>query len=439
MTRARCWFAVLLAMLFVTTAQAGAVEMRIESANGPLARNPALQLPAGAIAPDATAPNETCPGNSVIGAVDAATQHQWSGTWSDQSGWSLDTIHGVDASVASGRRWAVLVNDTFMNDPPCQRILSNVDEVTIFPLCGAIHTGCFNNGVMEVDTPLPSFVLTGSTYRLLAWQVTATVVGGVGSVQREASVAALFSWPGGSAFTTDAQTDPFSGTAPVTLDQPGDNTVVLSKTGYAPDRMQTCVSSGVDGYCGTTKPEPVPFDPYQFCKTTGNDGYCNSPDHVAPVGHITSPGSGASFTKTGPQKLKGTVDFDPSQTDHVDLKLIRKATVTVTKYKKRKVWRKKRVHGKLVRKRVVVKRPYKVKRQACTGWSDSGATWKSLKKCDLSAATSFRAEGAEVWSYSFLNKLTRGSYTLQALAQDGAGNVDSSVDFGRNAVVFTVN
>jgi hypothetical protein len=136
--------------------------------------------------------------------------------------------------------------------------------------------------------------------------------------------------------------------------------------------------------------------------------------------------------------LKGTVDFDPSQTDQVNLKLIRKTTATVTKYKKRKIWRKKRVHGKLVRKRVVVKRPYKVKQQACDGWSDSGATWKSLKKCDVSAATPFRADGAEVWSYTFLNKLARGSYTLQALAQDGAGNIDSSVDLGRNAVTFTV-
>jgi hypothetical protein len=438
MSRVWCWLFVVAAALFVTATHAQAVEMRIDATNGPLARDPALVLPAAAIAPDPTAPDETCPGNSVIGAVAAATKGQWTGTWSDQSGWSLDAIRGADASAASGRRWAVLVNDTFVNDPPCQRILSNVDEVTIFPLCDTSHTACFNNGVMEVDTPLPSFVLTDSSYRLLAWQVKTTLVGGVGSAQREASVGALFSWPDGSAFTTDAQTDAFSGTAQVTLTQPGDNTVVLSKTGYAPDRMQTCVSSGVDGYCGTTKPAPVPFDPYQFCTTTGNDGYCNSPDHDAPVGHITSPASGASFTTTGPQTLKGTVDFDPSQTDHVNLKLIRKTTVTVTKYKKRKVWQRKRVHGKLVRKRVVVKRAYKVKREACAGWSDSGATWKSLKKCDLSAATPFRADGAEAWSYTFLNKLTRGSYTLQALAQDGAGNIDSGVDFGRNVVAFAV-
>jgi hypothetical protein len=72
------------------------------------------------------------------------------------------------------------------------------------------------------------------------------------------------------------------------------------------------------------------------------------------------------------------------------------------------------------------------------GWNVTTSTWKVLKRCDVALAPQFRAEGAEVWNYTFLNPLPGGSYTLNALATDGAGNVDVTAEQGRNVVTFTV-
>jgi hypothetical protein len=103
------------------------------------------------------------------------------------------------------------------------------------------------------------------------------------------------------------------------------------------------------------------------------------------------------------------------------------------------VWVKKKIHGKVVRKRVTKRRAIRTKKSVCYGWNEAGGSWKTLKKCDATTAPLFRADGAEEWSYSFLNRLPVGKYTLDALAQDGAGNVDTVREQGRNRVKFAVN
>jgi hypothetical protein len=137
--------------------------------------------------------------------------------------------------------------------------------------------------------------------------------------------------------------------------------------------------------------------------------------------------------------LKGTVDFDPSQTDEVTLRLMRQATVTRYKIKKRRVTVTRTVRGKKVRKHVVkrIRRPYKT--PACFTWSVSTSTWKLLKKCDAATATPFKADGADIWSFEFLTALPAGNYTLDALAKDGAGNVDNVPELGRNRITFKVS
>jgi hypothetical protein len=430
-----------LALLAVPTlAHADAVSLRIEAANGPLVPQASVTLPSSPVAPGGAPDGETCAGNSVVGAIDTGTNGDWSGTWSAGSGWSVDTINGIDESAATGRRWAILVNDTYLNDPPCKRILSNAETVLIYPMCGTSQTACFSKGALEIGTALPALAFLDSSYRLQAWEITTTFNSGIGASQRLPSIAALFSWPGGSAYTTNLATDQISGTAILSFHQAGDNPVTLSKFGYAPDRTTTCVSNGADGYCGTTSPAPVPFDPSAFCTTTGNDGYCGTPDNVPPVSHIDSPQQAHVFPKNAhPNKLKGTVGFDPSQTDHVDLRLMRQVTITVKKVVgKRKVWVTKKVHGKKVRRRVTKIKTRRVKKTVCYGWNATVTDWRTLKKCDATTAKPFRADGAEVWSYEFLERLPAGAYTFDALAQDGAGNVDSTLEVGRNRVTFKV-
>jgi hypothetical protein len=339
------------------------------------------------------------------------------------------------ALPSDGRKWLVLVNGDLANDPPCQTLLDNNSSVMLYPACLTATTNCFTAGPIDLTGPV--IIGPGAPLTVQVWETNVTLnAQGNGTSQRVPSLGATVQGPDGWT-TSDAYYG--SGKASLVINEKGPAVIYATRTDHVPDRMNVCVTDGGDGFCGTQLPPEVPFNPYDFCQTTGNDGYCNSPDHVAPLGRITVPGDKSTYTTSGsPQTLKGTVDFDPSLTDHVDLRLMRQLTIKVTKYKKHKVWVKKRVHGKLVRKRVTKRKPYKATGKACYGWSDAGATWKRLKKCDATRASKFRAEGAEVWSYEFLERLPAGVYTLDALAQDGAGNVDTTREQGRNRITFTV-
>jgi hypothetical protein len=429
-------FAVLACLVVApAAASADSISLRIEAKSGTLFPETSLVLPTSPVKPANAPDGQTCAAGSVISAVDAATNGDWSGTWPDQTGSSLDRIKTATATLP-GRKWLVLVNGTLINDSPCNAVLHDRDNVIIYPACLTATTNCFTKGPLELWGPATAG--PGAPIIMQVWETNVTLdPQGNGTAIRAPSASATVSGPDGWT-ASDGYYE--IGRAVLAVAEKGPAAIYASKGSYVPDRLDVCVTDGADGYCGTSLPPPVPFDPYAFCKTTGNDGYCNSPDHVAPLGRIGTPPDGLVYPKTQrPQKVSGTVDFDPSQTDHVDLKLMRKTTITVNKVVKRKVWVKKKVHGKVVRKRVTRRRTVRVKKAACFGWNVATSTWKELKSCDVTTAPKFTADGAEVWSYSFLNALPAGRFTLQALAQDGAGNVDATPELGRNAVSFTVN
>jgi hypothetical protein len=304
------------------------------------------------------------------------------------------------------------------------------------PACLTATTACFAGGLL--DLVAPDTAGSGSPIVVQVWETTFSLDSeGYGSSSRAPGGDALVSGPEGSARTN---TKFNVGKATIYIAAKGPATIFASKGADAPDRSPICITDGADGFCGTTSPTQHPFDPLAFCQTTGSDGYCGSPDLVAPVGRISTPVQDHVFGKADrPRTMKGTVDFDPSQTDHVDLKLMRQTTIKVKRYRKRKVLVKKKIHGKTVRRRVTKRRPYYVSVRACLGWDVSTSTWRRLKTCDAATAKSFRADGADEWSYQFLSALPVGRYTLDALAVDGAGNEDKVPELGRNQVQFTVN
>jgi hypothetical protein len=315
--------------------------------------------------------------------------------------------------------------------------LADDNTVTLYPACLTASTaGCFSAGLLELVAP--AIAAPGAPIGMQVWQTKVTLDSqGAGTSQRGPGLGVSVVGPDGSTLSDSYYS---TGTAMLSINEKGPNVVSAAKGDAVPDRANVCVTDGADGYCGTAIPVQVPFDPLAFCTTTGSDGYCGSPDRLPPLGRITTPVQAHVFPKTGrPRNLKGTVDFDPSQTDHVDLRLMRQATVTVKQVKNVKVWVTKKVHGKRVRKRVTKRRVVNVKKKACLGWSNTAASWKTLKVCDAAKAGLFRADGAEVWSFQFLNTLPIGRYTLDALAADGAGNVDRAPDLGRNRITFTVN
>ena len=434
----------LLCGLIPAAAEAADVTFRIEATSGTIFPRGGLTLPTTAVAPAGVPDGQTCPGDSVIGAVHAAVSGDWSGDWSVTTGWSLTQIKTTTADPANAPRqakWVVILNGNITNVPPCQKILAPGDSVLVYPACLPATTNfgsCYQNGPLDLMGPNNAVGSPGAPVKFTVFQTTVSLDNdGNGSSQRATSAGAVVSSPEGS-----SKTDERYGTGETALwiATRGSSDIAVFKNTFVPDRTSVCITDGADGFCGTTRAPPNPFDPYAFCQTTGNDGYCNSPDQIAPLGRISTPRAAASFPRgEAPQKLTGTVDFDPTLTDHVDLRLMRQITAKViVRYKKTKVIVKKKVHGKVVRKRVTKKIPVRALRTVCYGWSDTAATWKKLKKCDASTATKFRAEGAEEWTYAFLNKLPYGKYTLDALAQDGAGNVDTARENGRNRILFSV-
>jgi hypothetical protein len=442
-----CALTLVCGLLPAASAQADAVTLRIEGMNGPIFERASVGLPTAPVAPAGAPANQTCAGTTVIGAVHAAVSGSWSGDWSDTTGWSLKQIQSLIASPTAAPRqakWVTFINGVLVNDPPCQKTLSGGDNLLVYPAClptATSFSNCWREGPLDLRGPNNGVGGVGSPVKFTVFETTVTLDNqGIGSGQTSTSADATLSGPEGS-----AQTDSKYGTGEGALwfVNRGPAIVTANKDSHVPDRIGVCLSDGADGYCGTTKPDQTPFDPFSFCQqqTNGSDGYCGSPDKMAPLGRISKPVEAASFAKgAGPTKLNGTVDFDPTLTDHVDLRLMRQITANViVRYKKKRVTVKKRVHGKIVKKRVTKKIPVKKKRAVCYSWVDATSTWKKLKKCDPTTATTFRAEGAEIWSYSFLSALPGGKYTFDAIAQDGAGNTDSTPEPGRNRVSFKVN
>jgi hypothetical protein len=427
----------LLCGLVPAVASAASVTVRIESASAStLVDSAPITVLTTVVAPAGAPAGETCPGDSVIGAVSAAVSGDWNGTWDATNGWSLDRIKTATATLAVGRKWVYFINGVLTNDPPCHATLGDNDVLMLYTACITATSNCFSQGPIEMTGP--SIMGPGAPINTKIWEYTVSLNSeGIGTSQRSTSAGASVVGPENSS-TSDMTYG--TGVAIVSIKTKGPALISAAKGSRAPDRLHLCITDGADGFCGTTVPPQNPFDPSQFCQAVRNDGYCNTPDETAPLGRIGFPVNGVAFTADNrPAKLAGTVDFDPSQTDHVDLRLMRQTTKVVKVYKKRKVWVKKRIHGKLVRRRVTKKKFVRRRKVVvCQGWSDVGATWKALKKCDASTATVFRAEGAEAWNYAFLNKLPVGKYTLDALAQDGSGNKDSTPEPGRNRSTFTV-
>jgi hypothetical protein len=427
------WLVAILACFAMpAVAAASSATIRIEGKNGTVVPRTDVTLPLTPVAPLGAPVDETCPGESVVGAVAAATGGDWNGTWDATNGWSIDRIKTGNAALTDNRKWLVFVDGVLINTPPCQTTAGG-SSLVLYPAClNGATAGCFSGGFLELAAP--ALTGPGSPIHMHVYQTTVALDGqGNGTSQRAPSLGASVSGPDNSTLSDSKYS---TGEAVLTIGEKGPAVIATSKNNFAPDRADICVTDGADGYCGTTLGPPVAFDPLAFCQTTGSDGYCGSPDRVPPVGRISKPLQ-AQVARNVTQ-LSGTVDFDPSLTDHVNLRLVKQLRITVNKVTKRRVWVTRKVRGKKVRKRVVRRKVRKVKQTACYYWSDKALVFNRMKTCNVSTAPLFQASGAEIWSYDFLSALPGGSYTVDVQAVDGAGNTDAAPELGRNRVTFTV-
>ena len=63
----------------------------------------------------------------------------------------------------------------------------------------------------------------------------------------------------------------------------------------------------------------------------------------------------------------------------------------------------------------------------------------TLKKCGAANAKFFSIGDRADWSYLLPSKLAKGRYVLDVRATDGTGKADTTLQRGRNRIVFTVS
>ena len=424
---------VLLLAALPAVAQATNVTIRIASTSGDLVRPTTVTLPSTPVKPLGAPAGQTCPGGTVAGAVDAVASGAWAGTWTDGSGWSIETIKSVTALPSTGRFWAVMVNSDYQNGSPCGMQLNEAANVVLFPLCTTASTQCFEKGPLEIQTPTTVgpgaplvFYVRETTFLFDSFGVGTSTVG--------PSLSARIYGPTGA-----STTDPYFGRGQLLLVDRGPNTIYAEKNGFVPVDASVCVTDGHDGFCGTQNTGPSPFDPAAFCQTTGSDGLCGTTDSTAPLAQVIDPPQGTAYPRAGgPLNLTGTTVFDASGVKQINFRLMRSASITVTRYKKKRVVVKKRVKGKIRKRRVVKKVPVRVKVTACYGLNASKKVWTRLKKCDTALAPAFTTEGGDSWTYELPVALPSGSFTLEAQAEDGVGNIDTAPELGRNHITFRI-
>ena len=316
----------------------------------------------------------SCTGTSVAGALEVATNGNWSGSWFDGFGYSVEVILGESHVFGSGHYWGEFVNGAF-GGGACPDELAQGDEVLFAP---EPESGTGDN---PMYLQAPATAQKGAPFN-----VTVT------EKQPDASVHPVQGAAVGGA-TTDA-----NGVAAVTLDA----TTGLRATHPGDIRTATetvCVHDGDDGSCGTTKPD-VPAPP---CVHDGDDGLCGTADHRPTYGFIKSIREHQHFRKGhGPRELQGTSDPDPSGLKDVQLRLTKRAG------------------------------------DSCSTFSATRLRFVHMKRCGARRGTWFSIGSKADWSYLLPKALGRGRYVLDLKTIDGAGNADDQLARTRNRVVFFV-
>jgi DNA-binding beta-propeller fold protein YncE len=189
------------------------------------------------------------------------------------------------------------------------------------------------------------------------------------------------------------------------------------------------------GDLGQVGPTPPP------CIHIGNDGFCGTPDQKAPMVNVLVIRNGANYSIEGaPSQFVGTVSPDFSGLASVRIRLVRPIKATT----KPKTKRKKTTSKKAKQKKATSKKPKrKTKKKKKTKPAP-------LAQCQALVAPHlvFVKRACKTAPYIQLPKespfifdlpiLPVGTYQLNVLATDGAGNSDT-LEVGRNQFTFKIS
>jgi DNA-binding beta-propeller fold protein YncE len=166
--------------------------------------------------------------------------------------------------------------------------------------------------------------------------------------------------------------------------------------------------------------EPV-VTPEPPCIHDGDDGFCGTPDRKAPVVTVLGFTDGQSLSVLdAPEEIVGTITPDPSGIKQILLKFSKAAgTIRKKKTSYRRVCRKVKGKRRCTRKKQVKRTGKKV--PACMTVS---GTKTYLVKYECSNIKYIQIQGDTTFRWSVPAVFTTGTYTIDVLAIDGAGNSD---------------
>jgi Bacterial Ig-like domain len=261
------------------------VTVRVEGAARTLAGGP-VRTTTKPVVKDGNA-SHACTGTSAAGALETATGGDWTATWFDGLGYSVDSVKGESHTFATDEYWTLWINDAASSVGLCDAELQQGDDVLIFPQCGSCRTG---RG--PLDLSIPSAVRAGRPFTVGVVEHTVTTDASFNTTYGKRPSAGATVTVGGTSYTTDA-----AGHATVTLARP--EPIQASKPGYVRTEVLTpCLTQGPDGTCGTRDKR--------------------SPRAVIRIR------DGRRFAPGHPRLLRGTVASDPSGLSSVQLRLKRR-------------------------------------------------------------------------------------------------------------------
>jgi hypothetical protein len=381
----------------------GPVGVRVEGASATLIPSTLVATQPGVFSPIADHAH-TCSGTSAAEALELASLSHatgWTGTYFAGFGdYLVTSIAGElhPSGPTDGSYWALWYDHRPASTGICSTAMNPNDEVLFFPDCASFAGATCPPGFVSPNVlgmTAPTVAQTGTPVSVGV--TTYAAADGAASPAANATV----SGGGATASTTVA------GAAALTFTAVG--TFILQATAPNSVRSEThtiCVHDGNDGNCGTpappgTTPPPGTSSPPAPCLHHGDDGLCGTTDRTPPRGHLTI-AEGTRFRHGhGPRTLTGRIESDPSGLRDVVLRITRIVT-----------------------------------RGRCEAYNASRRKF-ARTGCGIARAPSFSVGRGLAFSYLLPAALSRGRYTVEVEATDGAGNHDAPAP-ARNRIVFRV-
>ncbi len=325
-----------------------------------------------------------CTGTSAAGALQLATNGNWSGPWNSQyKQYEIYSIEGeshlFESGAAANYYWSFWLDEKESSTGPCETELQPGDRVLFFP-------ACYGSACPPAQTPLgieaPSSGSTGEAFTVTVRKYSSS---GAASPVSGASVS-----EGSATATTDA-----GGHATLTVAQTGDVTLRASASESVRTEATVCVHNGNDGNCGTTAPTTTTSTATTPLVIAPPKPYTGPYAVVAHVGGLLD--GHAYAAATAPRVLAGTVAA-ASPVASVSLEL---------------------------------RREYRGRCYAYDGARER------FRVAHCGTGSFFKVSGNGVFNYQLSSALRPGRYVLDVKASDAAGN-RTTLSRGSSRVVFYV-